>query len=146
MPVATPLRVIEDVALEDRRHEFRDKLLIDDAPIGTEKDRVTWWTFAGGQINTTFRYVIESLGDWDVTTSNFRVEVEGEGIHDQFDDIRSRLRDDAFWQDDTVWNVIRRSLPDYRLSKFQDLLPEWAEREMLAEFLLDLEGARRFLE
>jgi len=132
-------------ALESQRHEFRDLLLIDDAPIATEEGRVTWWTFAGGKINTTFRYAIESLGDWDVTTSNYRVEVEGEGIHDQFDDIRSRLRDDAFWEDDAVWNVVRRSLPEYRLSKFQDLLPEWAEREMLAEFLLDLEGAKAFL-
>ncbi|MFB6374574.1 MAG: hypothetical protein ABEN55_15960, partial [Bradymonadaceae bacterium] len=74
----------------------------------------------------------------------FRVEVEGEGIEEEFDGIRSRLREDDFWEDDAVWNVVRKSLPDYRLSKFQDLLPEWAEREVLAEFLLQVEGAKNF--
>ncbi|MFB6374573.1 MAG: DEAD/DEAH box helicase, partial [Bradymonadaceae bacterium] len=51
-------------ALQDRRNEFRDLLLIDDAPLVTEEDRVTWWTYAGGRINTTLKYAIESLGDW----------------------------------------------------------------------------------
>jgi len=132
-------------ALQDRRNEFRDLLLIDDAPIATEEDRVTWWTFAGGRINTTLKYAITSLGDWKVVTSNFRVEVEGEGIEEEFDRVRSRLREEDFWEDDVVWNVVRRSLPDYRLSKFQDLLPDWAEREMLADFLLASERARRFI-
>jgi ATP-dependent Lhr-like helicase len=132
-------------ALQDRRDEFRDLLLIDDTPVTSEPDRVTWWTFAGGQINTTFKYALETLGDWEVTTSNLRVEIEGEGIEEAFDRLRSTMRDDAFWEREALWSTVRRSLPDYRLSKFQALLPDWAEREMLAEFLLDMEGARAFV-
>ena len=33
------------------------------------------------------------------------------------------------------------SLPNYRLSKFQPLMPAWVEREVLGRFLLDVEGA-----
>lgn len=36
-------------------------------------------------------------------------------------------------------------LPGYRLSKFQPLMPRWVEQEMLATFLLDIEGAWRWL-
>lgn len=104
-------------ALQDRRHEFRDLLLIDEAPIATDPDRVTWWTLAGGRIYTTLKYSIGSLGDWDVKTSNFRVEVEGDEIYDQFDEIRSALRSDEFWEDDTIWNAVRKSLPDCRLAE-----------------------------
>lgn len=93
----------------------------------------------------TLKYAIEATGNWDITTSNFRVEIEGEGIEEEFDEIRTALRSDEIWEDDDLWHVVRRSLPDYRLSKFQNLLPSWAEREMLGEFLLDLQGARTFL-
>lgn len=132
-------------SLDDTRAEFRDLLLVDDAPVTTDPDRITWWTFAGGQINMTLKYAIEATGNWDITTSNFRVEIEGEGIEEEFDEIRTALRSDEIWEDDDLWHVVRRSLPDYRLSKFQNLLPSWAEREMLGEFLLDLQGARTFL-
>ena len=36
-------------------------------------------------------------------------------------------------------------VPDYRPSKFQLALPAWAAAEMVGSYLLDLEGAARFL-
>ncbi len=48
-------------------------------------------------------------------------------------------------EDDKLWQEVAASLPSYRLSKFQPLMPPWVEREMVASHLLDLEGAWRFL-
>ena len=40
---------------------------------------------------------------------------------------------------------IADTLPAYRLSKFQPLMPAWVERESLASYLLDVGGAARWL-
>jgi hypothetical protein len=53
---------------------------------------------------------------------------------------RERLGEAAFWADEKLWREVE--LPGYRLSKFQGLMPDWVEGEMLATFLLDVEGAR----
>ena len=37
------------------------------------------------------------------------------------------------------------SLPNYRLSKFQALMPDWVEREVVGAYLLDVAGARGFV-
>ena len=44
---------------------------------------------------------------------------------------------------DRLLPKIREMLPEYRLSKFQRALPDWAAREMLEAFVLDVEGAQR---
>jgi len=44
-----------------------------------------------------------------------------------------------------MWQNIAGSLPNYRLSKFQPLMPPWIEREMVADYLLDVGGAWRWI-
>jgi ATP-dependent helicase Lhr and Lhr-like helicase len=56
-----------------------------------------------------------------------------------------RLRENSFWRDERVWQQIRGSLPGYCLSKFQPLMPDWGEREVLFDYLLDRPGAERRL-
>lgn len=51
------------------------------------------------------------------------------------------MGDPEFWEDARLWRQIAGALPGYRLSKFQPLMPDWVEREVLARTLLDVPGA-----
>ncbi len=115
--------------------------------IEADADEVTWWTFAGGRINSTLRYALQAQHtDWKVIPGNFSVRVRAEGVDQR--DLRAaiaRMRDLEFWEDPGLWRGVLAELPSYRLSKFQPLMPPWVEREVLARFLLDLKGAWGFL-
>ena len=41
--------------------------------------------------------------------------------------------------------AVAESLPGYRLSKFQPLMPPWVEREVVARYLLDIAGSAEWL-
>lgn len=133
-------------ALKGLRDEFGDLLDRKDTPVERGAGELTWWTFAGGRINTTLRAVLRAVYDWDVAADNLKIRVEGEGvIGGGFDGARKRLKSSEFWEEKLPWRQIVQDLPDYRLSKFQQLLPEWAQRELVAEFLLDVDATRKFL-
>lgn len=109
-------------------------------------DEVRWWTFAGGRINSTLRYALQALKPaWKVTPDNFVVKVRGDVDQVEFAGAVDRLRDLEFWEDEELWRVVAAAFPNYRLSKFQPLMPPWIERESMAAFLLDVGGAWRFL-
>ena len=50
------------------------------------------------------------------------------------------------WQGDRPWAEVADSPPNYRLSKFQPLMPDCVQREVVSTYLLDIEGARGWLE
>jgi ATP-dependent helicase Lhr and Lhr-like helicase len=104
---------------------------------------VQWWTFAGGRVNTTLKYAFEAITPWKVVPDNYVVRLRGDGDRARdLDEAMARISEPAFWEDDGLWGRIAGSLPEYRLSKFQDVLPAAAAREMLASFLLDVPRAR----
>jgi len=107
-------------------------------------DEIRWWTFAGGRINATLRYALELLDDdWKVIPDNYVVRVYGKDLtHDSFRRAIAPLRTPTFWADDALWSDVIANLPNYRLSKFQPLMPSWVEREVVTGYLLDVEGAR----
>lgn len=55
------------------------------------------------------------------------------------------LRDPTFWNGEDLWNGVLDSLPGYRLSKFQSLMPPWVERQVIGDYLLEVLGAERWL-
>jgi ATP-dependent Lhr-like helicase len=119
----------------------------DKGGIEVADDEIRWWTFAGGRINATLRYALEAVGqDWKVIPDNFLIKVRGEDLKlHGFREAISRLRDIEFWEDNKLWERVAQSLPNYRLSKFQPLMPPWVEREVVASYLLDVAGAWRWL-
>lgn len=133
--------------LATRREEMR--VVLDPAQdcIEIVDDEIRWWTFAGGRINATLRYALEAVGaDWKVIPDNFLIMVRGDNLkRHEFLEAVSRLRVFEFWDDDKLWNRVAQSLPNYRLSKFQPLMPPWIEREVVAGYLLDVSGAWRWL-
>ena len=103
-----------------------------------------WWTFAGGRINQTLKHALKAIGCEKVVADNFAVRwtnTSGGRGGERFDPL-AELRDPAVWNDE-LRRQVEASLPEYRLSKFQRALPDRAQREMLAGYLLDWEGAAR---
>ena len=129
--------------LATRRGEMQVVLDSEHRGIEFVDGEVRWWTFAGGRINATLRYALESVGgDWKVVTDNFLIKVRGDDLNEgRFTEMLSRLREVEFWENDTLWSRVAASLPSYRLSKFQPLMPPWVEREVVASYLLDVAGA-----
>jgi ATP-dependent Lhr-like helicase len=133
--------------LAERREAMREVLSSEHGGIEFVDGEIRWWTFAGGRINATLRYALEAIGDnWKVIPDNFVIKVRAERLDkERFKERLSRLRDIEFWENDQLWARVAASLPTYRLSKFQPLMPPWVEREVVATYLLDVAGAWRWL-
>lgn len=134
-------------ALTTHRETMRE--VLDPAGDGVESNgaEVRWWTFAGGRINATLRYALEAVStDWKIVADNFLLRVRGDDVDERrFTEALAKVSDPGLWQDERLWVEIAETLPGYRLSKFQPLMPPWVEREVVAAYLLDPEGARRWL-
>ena len=84
-----------------------------------------WWTFAGGRVNHTLKYAFEVLEGWKVVADNFQLRIEGDGIgHESVRKAIARMTTAAFWDEPDTRRAVLARLPAYRLSKFQDCLPE----------------------
>lgn len=133
-------------ALDQYRADLRP-LLQDGNSIQTEPDRALWWTFAGGQINQTLKYGLQFHHDWKIVADNFRLKIEGDSVSSTTLSLAiAHLSDDAFWNDPSTKHFIFEQLPEYRLSKFQQALPESYSLEMVSDYLLDIAGAVLFLQ
>lgn len=107
---------------------------------------VTWWTFAGGRINQTLKYAIEWQGSWKVVADNFSVKIQGDGVSQEaVSKILDGLRAPEFWEAVETRRKLLSMVPEYRLSKFQRVLPDAWQVEMVGAYLLDFEGTEGFL-
>jgi len=112
-----------------------------------ESDRALWWTFAGGQINHTLKYGLQYGHDWKIVADNFRLKIEGESVGPATIGLSMReMRTQEFWNTSAVQGFILSELPEYRLSKFQQALPDLFAIEMVKNYLLDLSMAQTYLQ
>ena len=133
-------------ALVSKRADFHEILRTGHERVEFGEDEIRWWTFAGGRINSTLRYALEALDpSWKVVPDNYLLKIRGSLDIERFRSSLVQMRDVEFWEDNDLWQRIGASLPSYRLSKFQSLMPPWVEREMIAEFLLDVGSTWRWL-
>lgn len=130
----------------ERREEMRE-VLTEQGGVEIREGEIHWWTFAGGKINATLKAGLQEVGgDWKVIPDNFVIKIRGESLNERrFAEAREKLKDKRFWEDEKRWSEIAEELPNYRLSKFQPLMPKWVEREVVAGYLLDVVGARRWM-
>lgn len=107
---------------------------------------LTWWTFAGGRINQTLKYALEWKGSWKVVPDNFALKIQGDGLSfDAFEAVMAELRAPGFWADAEVRRKLLSMVPDYRLSKFQGVLPDVWQVETVGAYLLDFDAAASLL-
>ena len=55
----------------------------------------------------------------------------------------AELRAPGFWEAEETQSKLRSMVPEYRLSKFQKVLPDRWQTELVGGYLLDFEGVGR---
>jgi ATP-dependent helicase Lhr and Lhr-like helicase len=132
-------------ALAEWRGDLGELLRRSGDALQFDGDTVTWWTFAGGRINQTLKYAIERQGRWKVMPDNFAVKIHGDGVSvDAVSAILNELRGPGFWEDPDNRRALLSLVPEYRLSKFQRVLPDRWQVEMVGAYLLDFDNAKAF--
>jgi ATP-dependent Lhr-like helicase len=127
--------------LREHRGDLGELLRRPGAAVQIEPGVARWWTFAGGRINHTLKYGFEIKDGWKVVADNFLLRIEGDGIgHETVGAAIGRMSVPAFWTEETFRRSLLGRLPNYRLSKFQDCLPETFALETVERYLLDVEG------
>jgi ATP-dependent helicase Lhr and Lhr-like helicase len=107
---------------------------------------VQWWTYAGGRINRTLKYGLECLWGWEVRADNFQVTISGEHLTPaMFDSAIAEVTKPEFWQAKSMQEYLLANLPNYRFSKFQQVLPDRYALEMVQGYLLDIEGISKLM-
>jgi len=144
-----PIPYINDLAqhtLAEYREDLQSFLHPTKPSIQNDGDRLIWWTFAGGQINSTLRYGLQFHHDWKITCDNFRIKIEGNSATPgRLVALIETLRQDSFWNSHSTKQFILEQLPEYRLSKFQRALPEDYSLELISNYLLNIPGSLQFL-
>ena len=133
--------------LDDRRTQIRGLVERRVGGIDYIAGEIHWFTFAGGRINSTLRYALGSIsGDWSIIPDNFRIRIKADNITPaEFHLVLQQIRQPNFWDNEDLWTDIADGLPNYRLGKFQPLMSDWVQREIVADFLLDVCGAQAWI-
>lgn len=132
--------------LEDLRDDKADLLNQGFAPYEQDDKGIKWWTYAGGNINSTLRFVFTIELGLECQATNEYIILKGEELaRKDFEDVLVKISNEEYWTDQVLRNLTAM-MPDYRLSKFQPFLPEQLQLKLVADELLDNEGTRMFLE
>jgi len=133
-------------SLAETREEMGELLRRTGNVLQIDDNGAHWWTFAGGHINYTLKYALEVIGGWKTVANNFELRIEGDGVsRGALGDAIDRIAGIGFWDRWETQRAIASKLPEYRLSKFQRVLPAAMSAEMVGCFLLDVPATRRWL-
>jgi ATP-dependent Lhr-like helicase len=133
-------------ALAEWRGDLGQHLLRNAESLQFDGTTVTWWTFAGGRINQTLKYALEWKGRWKVVPDNFSIKIQGDGVSlETVRQLLEELRPTTFWESAETRRKLLSLVPEYRLSKFQRVLPDRWQVEMVGGYLLDFTGTAKWL-
>lgn len=133
-------------SLEDKRDELGELLRGSSRAVQMDGNNARLWTFAGGRINHTLKYGLELFEGWKVVADNFQLRIEGDGLgHEGVLRASARMASLSFWKEPSTRERVLRQLPGYRLSKFQDCLPQRFALEVIENYLIDIEGTVKWL-
>lgn len=137
---------IAQAALDECRVDLGNLLTGAQSGICIDSEQATWWTFAGGSINNTLKYGLQFQHDWKIVADNFKLKILGESLGQSSLSLAiKQICDEGFWKRSSTQDFIWSQLPQYRLSKFQRVLPEAYSLEMISYYLLNISDTRRFL-
>jgi len=132
--------------IQEKRVDLGDLLRRTGPAVQVDEGVARWWTFAGGRVNHTLKYGFEVAEGWKVVADNFQLRIEGNGIgHESVGKVIAKMASQAFWDAPDVRRAVLARIPGYRLSKFQDCLPERFAVEVIERYLLNVEGTVRWL-
>jgi ATP-dependent Lhr-like helicase len=132
--------------IEDKREDLGDLLRRSGHAIQMDGSQVHWWTFAGGRVNHTLKYGFEVAEGWKVVADNFQLRIQGDGLgHESVRKAIGKMSSPAFWDAPDTRRAVLARLPEFRLSKFQDCLPENFALEVVERYLLDVDQTVQWL-
>lgn len=132
--------------LEEKRADLGELLGRAGFAIQLDGSTARFWTFAGGRINHTLKYGFEVMCGWKVVADNFQLRIEGDGVgHESVRAALGKMTTIDFWSEPSMRKAVLARLPGYRLSKFQDCLPELFALEVIENYLLDVHGTVAWL-
>ena len=102
-------------------------------------------TFAGGAVNQTIKYGLHILRAWTLTADNFRLRLADDASSAEIAQALRELANPKFWTHPETQDTLLNSLPEYRLSKFQQALPRRFALETVQNYLLDVDTTVQFL-
>lgn len=127
--------------LKDLRDGYEGVLELGTAPLEEQDEGVQWHTFAGGAVNRLLAAGLEKQTGLRWVAGNLSLRCKEIGLAAAREAVAGLLALD--WE--RVAAEAARGMTRGMVSKFQPCLPEDAEDRLLAERLLDLPGALRFL-
>lgn len=141
--VAWSQRAQKRIASVRAEHDF---LSDERAPLLDKKKEVEWWTFAGGAANTLLAKVLEAELGERLTAQNTHITFR-EGAAKSTVAIREKIAALRVSGRPTSDDALRfaESAARVPVSKFQQCLPAPLMSDVLAEKLLDVDGAQRVL-
>lgn len=132
--------------ITEKRADLGELLRRPGRAVQIDGDVARWWTFAGGRVNHTLKYGFEVAEGWKVVADNFQLRIEGNGVtHETVRGAVGQMAAAGFWTAPETRKAVLARLPAYRLSKFQDCLPEDFALEVVERYLLDVAGMMRWL-
>jgi len=132
--------------LEEIRNDRREFFSSSFAPITYDEKSITWWTWAGGNINNTLRTIFNIELDTESQTSNEYVKVKNEdNAVKRLKDTIAKISEPAYWDNPNLIKKINTLVPNYHLSKFQPYLPLPLQLKLIADMIFDVDGTLKFL-
>lgn len=129
-------------AIEGYRTELGDSLRRVEIPTIGDEAGNTLWTFAGGRVNSTLRLALQTCWGLRVSADNLAIriahsEAGAEPVLSAF----KAMANDEWWRRSDNLERMLVGLPNYRLSKFQDILPPRYAAEIVKRYVLDIDTA-----
>jgi ATP-dependent Lhr-like helicase len=127
------------VIIDDWRADLGPLVRASRMPIRRTELGTEVWTFAGGRVNTTLRLALKVIAGVESTADNLRLRIpqSHSGGEDGVDRLMA-VTANGDWQALEQTLAASRLLPAYRLSKFQDALPEPWSRETVRDYLVSV--------
>lgn len=127
-------------AIEGYRADLGDALRRVDMPAISDEAGTTLWTFAGGRVNTTLRLALQTCWGLRVSADNLAIRfVHSEASVEAVLLAFKAMADDEWWRRSDTLEHMLAGLPNYRLSKFQDVLPPRYAAEAVQRHVLDID-------
>lgn len=116
------------------------------APVFHDDKGIMWYTYAGGFVNSTLRFAFEVELHAEVQTTNEYIKIKSNNLTwNQFTQTLKTISNEHYWDNpDTIRKIISL-MPNYRLSKFQDYLPDELQLRIVADTILDIKKTKHFL-
>lgn len=132
--------------LEKLRGDQRDFFSSNFAPIGNDEKSITWWTWAGGNINNTLRTIFNIELTAESQASNEHVKLKNSRDADKrLKDTIAKISEPTYWDDPNLLKQMQALVPNYHLSKFQPYLPEPLQLKLVSNMIYDIDGTLTFL-